>query len=196
VSTWIFLIVVLSRLIVDMSFFTDPYARFFQPLTGKYREQVLVCLKALYRASFSLHSTYTQFLEKKQVIEIFQEIITRTPVLTDDEGDHKEPARNNREQAVWVFNHLIQHGWLEQRIDETILQSTYTFSRMGRIFTVAMVEVAGASFRTRHRNTRNTRNALSSFLEHGEVYDLLDAYEYSERIVTDFTDVIDELEET
>ena len=179
-----------------MSFFTEPYSKFFQPLTGKYREQTVACLKELYSASFSLHSAYTQFLGKKQIIEIFQEIIARTPVLTDDEDNLKEPPRNNREQSLWIFNQLIQQGWLEQRIDEALLMSNYTFSRMGRIFTQAMVEVAGASFRTRHRNTRNTRNALSSFLKHGEVYDLLDAYEYSERIVTDFTDVIDELEES
>jgi hypothetical protein len=33
------------------------------------------------------------------------------------------------------------------------------------------------------------------FVEQGDVYDLLDAYEYSERIISDFTDVIGELEE-
>src|SRR5690606_8954491 len=47
----------------------------------------------------------------------------------------------------------------------------------------------------RHRNTRNTLNALEAFLSRGEVHDLLDAYDYSERIVTDFTDIIAELEE-
>ena len=58
-----------------------------------------------------------------------------------------------------------------------------------------MVESAGGRFRTRHRNTRNTRNSLKSFLDRGEVYDLLDAYEYSERIVSAFSDVIAELDE-
>src|SRR5690554_8227552 len=48
---------------------------------------------------------------------------------------------------------------------------------------------------TRHRNTRNVRNSLASFLERGDVYDLLDAYENSEHIISDFTDVISELEE-
>jgi hypothetical protein len=58
-----------------------------------------------------------------------------------------------------------------------------------------MAELSGGRFRTRHRNTRNTRNALLSFLEKRDVHDLLDAYEYSERIVSDFSDVIAELEE-
>jgi len=66
---------------------------------------------------------------------------------------------------------------------------------MGRIFTLALVESDSKQIRTRHRNTRNTLNALDAFHSRGEVYDLLDAYEYSERIITDFTDVISELEE-
>jgi hypothetical protein len=69
---------------------------------------------------------------------------------------------------------------------------------MGRLFTQPFVET-GAGFRTRHRNTRNTRNALSAFVDSAideiEVNDLLDAYEYSERIISDFTDVVAELDE-
>src|SRR5690606_2833599 len=45
------------------------------------------------------------------------------------------------------------------------------------------------------RNTRNTRNALDAFAQQGEIHDLLDAFEYSERIISDFTDVIAELDE-
>ncbi len=80
-------------------------------------------------------------------------------------------------------------------MDEATLQSTYAFSRIGRLFTQPMVETAEGRYRTRHRNTRNTRNALQSFVERGDVYDLLDAFEYSERIISDFSDVIAELDE-
>src|SRR5690606_28973197 len=79
--------------------------------------------------------------------------------------------------------------------DPATLQSTYPFSRMGRLFSQTLVESDHARVRTRHRNTRNTLNALEAFLSRGEVHDLLDAYDYSERIVTDFTDIITELEE-
>src|SRR5690606_34436164 len=64
-----------------------------------------------------------------------------------------------------------------------------------RLFCQVLVEADTTRVRTRHRNTRNTLNALQAFLDRGEVHDLLDAYEYSERIVTDFSDVIAELEE-
>ena len=76
-----------------------------------------------------------------------------------------------------MLNQLLEHGWLERQVDQATLQSTYAFSRVGRLFTQPMVETAGGRFRTRHRNTRNTRNALQSFLDQGEVYDLLDAFE-------------------
>lgn len=179
-----------------MAFFVDPFSKFFHPLTGKYREQVVACLKILYTTNFSVHTAQAQLLEKNQIVDVFQETITRTPILADETDEDVDTPRSDREQALWVFKQLTDHAWLEERVDEAILVSHFTFSRMGRIFTQAMIEVAGASFRTRHRNTRNTRNALNSFLQHGEVYDLLDAYEYSERIVSDFTDVIDELEES
>ncbi len=176
-------------------FFTDNRKHFFRPFFGKYREQVLECLRMLYASLYGALADYNRAFTREQVLEGFQEAITRTPVLDEDDDDFSAPARNEREQANWVLNLLLEHGWIERHADEATLQSSYGFSRVGRLFTQPMVETAGGGFRTRHRNTRNTRNALQSFLERGEVYDLLDAYEYSERIISDFSDVIAELDE-
>ncbi|MFA7620121.1 MAG: Wadjet anti-phage system protein JetA family protein, partial [Thiohalomonadaceae bacterium] len=175
-------------------FFADGRQHFFRPLTGKYREQVVACLRALYARLFSDLADYSRSFNRDQIIELFQETLTRTPLL-DDEGEEAAAPRSDREQAGWVLNLLLEHGWLEKHMDEATLESSYAFSRVGRLFTQPMVELAGGRFRTRHRNTRNTRNALQSFLDKGEVYDLLDAYEYSERIVSDFSDIIAELDE-
>ncbi len=175
-------------------FFADGRQHFFRPLTGKYREQVVACLRALYARLFSDLADYSRSFNRDQIIELFQETLTRTPLL-DDEGEEAAVSRSDREQAGWVLNLLLEHGWLEKHMDEATLESSYAFSRVGRLFTQPMVELAGGRFRTRHRNTRNTRNALQSFLDKGEVYDLLDAYEYSERIVSDFSDIIAELDE-
>lgn len=177
-------------------FFADHRQHFFRPLTGKYREQVIACLRAFYARLYSSLADYSRSYSREQAVELFQEVIARTPVL-DEEGEDafSAPARSEREQANWVLNQLLDYGWLEQQVDEATLQSSYAFTRHGRLFTQPMVESAGGSFRTRHRNTRNTRNALQSFVEKGEVYDLLDAFEYSERIISDFSDVIAELDE-
>ena len=176
-------------------FFTDDRNQFFRPLTGKYREQALECLRQLYAQLYSAMADYRRTLNRAQVVEIFQEAITRTPVLEEEASGFSVLVKSEREQAVWILNQLLEHGWLERLVDEATLQSSYAFTRVGRLFTQPMVETAGGRFRTRHRNTRNTRNALHSFLDKGEVYDLLDAFEYSERIVSDFSDVIAELDE-
>lgn len=189
-------------------FFDQERGQFFRPLTSKYRAQVLECLKELYQRLYSSSSAdYGQALQRDVVIEIFQEALVRAPILADGEDDDdliKTPNkggpkesrfRNSREQAGWVLNQLLEFGWMEKQVDEATLQSTFAFSRYGRQFVDPFISESRASARTRHRNTRNTRNSLEAFLDRGEVYDLLDAYEYSERIISDFTDVISELEE-
>jgi hypothetical protein len=177
-------------------FFSDDRKHFFRPLNSKYREQIVECLRELYARLYSSVADYRRTLNREQLIEIFQEALVRAPLLDEDGGNEfTAPTRNEREQANWILNQLLEYSWLEKLVDEATLQSSYAFTRVGRLFTQPMVETAGGRFRTRHRNTRNTRNALQSFLDKGEVYDLLDAFEYSERIISDFSDVIAELDE-
>ncbi len=178
-----------------MTLFADERLHFFRPLTGKYREQAVACLRTLYARLYSSLADYSRVVHRELVIEVFQEAITRTPVLESEEDDTAPPVRAEREQAAWMLNLLLEHGWLERNVDEVTLSSTYGFTRIGRLFTQPLEELAGSRFRTRHRNMRNTCSALRSFLDKHEVYDLLDAYEYSERIVSDFSDIIAELEE-
>lgn len=176
-------------------FFSEHRTHFFRPLTWKAREQVVECLRALYARLYSSMADYSRAYNREQVLEVFQEAITRTPMLEGSDDEFAAPAKNEREQAHWILNQLLDYGWLERQVDEATLQSSFAFTRHGRLFTQPMVEAAGGRFRTRHRNTRNTRNALQSFLDKGEVYDLLDAFEHSERIISDFSDVIAELDE-
>lgn len=178
-------------------FFVDQRRHFFSPLTGKYREVVAECLRLLYRHLYTDIRDYGNALDREQLIDIFKEAITRTPLLDEQEAGSEGEGRfkNQRELASFIINRLLESGWLEKQVDEASLQSTYGFSRSGRMFTQPFADNDNRHFRTRNRNTRNTRNSLQAFLEQGEVHDLLDAYEYSERIISDFTDVISELEE-
>ncbi len=177
-------------------FFSQGREHFFRLLNGKYRGQIVHCLSLFYARLYGSLADYSRSFNRDQLIEILEEAIARSPVLDEDDAEaFSTPARSQREQANWVLNQLLEYGWLERQMDEATLQSTYAFTRYGRLFTQPMVEASGGRFRTRHRNTRNTRNALQSFLDKGEVYDLLDAFEYSERIISDFSDVIAELDE-
>lgn len=177
-------------------FFEQERSQFFRPLTGKYREQVVECLRELYKQLFSSsHADYGQALSRDAIIGIFQEALVRAPVLSGEDDEQESRFKTNREQAQFILNQLLEYGWFEKQVDEATLQSTFSFTRMGREFTEPFVASNRSNQVARHRNTRNVRNALESFLEHGEVYDLLDAFEYSERIISDFTDVIAELDE-
>lgn len=176
-------------------FFTDSRTQFFRPLTSKYREVMVECLRLLYQRLYSALSDYGHALDREQIVDIFQEAITRAPVLDGQDDENLGRFRNDRELAVWILNQLIEQGWIERQLDEATLQSTFGFTRAGRLFTQPFVESDATRVRTRHRNTRNTRNLLEAFLQHGEIHDLLDAFEYSERIINDFTDVIAELDE-
>ena len=178
-------------------FFNEQRPHFFNPLTGKYREVVAECLRLLYQRLYTDLRDYGHAMNREQLVDIFKEAIARTPVLDeqDDQNENEGRFKTHRELASFIINRLLENGWLEKQVDEASLQSTYGFSRMGRLFTQPFADSDSNHFRTRNRNTRNTRNSLQAFYDQGEVHDLLDAYEYSERIISDFTDVISELEE-
>jgi hypothetical protein len=176
-------------------FFDQKKKDFFRPLTSKYREQIVCCLQALYEQFYSVQADYESINSRDKVVALFQETVTRSPVFEANDDDQNLPVKSDREQANWILNNLLEYGWLEKQVDEATLQSSYAFTRVGRLFTQAIVETNGAAYRTRHRNTRNVRNALKVFVEQGDVYDLLDAFEYSERIISDFSDTIAELDE-
>ena len=182
-------------------FFNKAKHQFFKPLVGKYREHVCQCVCLLYVRQYGSNADYGHSLNRDQIIEIFEEsLIQIGEVPTNSESDIDDDAteerfKSPREHANWVLKQLIEFGWIERQVDAGNLQSTFPFSRMGRVFSQALLESDSKQIRTRHRNTRNTLNALDAFANRGEVYDLLDAFDYSERIVTDFTDVVAELEE-
>ncbi len=178
-------------------FFSDNRRHFFRPLTGKYRELAVECLRLLYQRLYTDLTDFGHVRSRDQIVDIFREAITRAPLLDSDKQESEDEGRfrNERETAGFLLNLLLEYGWLEKQVDEATLQSSYAFSKVGRLFTQPFIESDSSRFRTRNRNTRNTRNSLQAFLEQGEVHDLLDAYEYSERIISDFTDIISELEE-
>jgi len=180
-------------------FFSDERLYFFNPLTGKYREVVVSCLRLLYQRLYTDLRDYGHSLNRDQLLDIFIEASARCALLDDstETGSAAKEGRfrSQREQAVFVLNRLLDAGWLQRNFDEATLSSSYGFSRVGRLCTQPFVETNSERFRTRHRNTRNTRNSLQAFIQRGEIHDLLDAVEYSERIISDFTDVIAELEE-
>ncbi|WP_298636951.1 Wadjet anti-phage system protein JetA family protein [uncultured Umboniibacter sp.] len=174
-------------------FFSGSRAHFFRPLNGKYREVVSACLAGLYRRQFTSLADYGQSLSRQQVIDTFADTIARSGAQFEDETELL--ASDPRKLALWIFNQLRENAWLDERADAVSMTASYGLSVVGRNFAQAFVADNPLQVRTHHRNTRNTRNALKAFVVGHDVHDLLDACEYSERIIADFSDIIVELEQ-
>ncbi|MDN3639429.1 DUF5716 family protein [Simiduia curdlanivorans] len=176
-------------------FFSEHRLHFFRPFVGKYREVVAECVRLLYRRFYTDLSGYGQGRDRDFIIDVFSEAIARAPVLDSDDEFSEGRFKSSRELAGFILNALLEYGWLERQLDEATLRSYFSFTRMGRAFTQPFIDTGNSDYRSRNRNTRNTRNSLQAFYDKGEVYDLLDAFEYSERIISDFSDAISELDE-
>lgn len=175
-------------------FFHQAQAHFFNPLTGKYRELVVECLRLLYQKLYTELHDYQSLLDRNAIVAAFMEAIARNPVVLDDDQPEGEGRfKNQRELAGFILNRLLEFGWLECQVDSATLTSHYAFTRTGRLFTQPLLDIGKQRLHTRHRNTRNTRNSLQAFADRGEYSDLLDAFDYSERIISDFSDIIAEL---
>src|SRR5258705_1057706 len=97
--------------------FANERLNFFRPLTGKYREQIVACLRELYSRLYSSLADYSRVIGRDLVLEGFQEAITRSPVLDDAEDDKSPPGRHDREHATWILKTLIEHRWIELYAD-------------------------------------------------------------------------------
>jgi len=53
------------------SFFAAERLHFFRPLTGKYREQVAACLRALYARLYSSLADYSRIVQRDLVLEVW-----------------------------------------------------------------------------------------------------------------------------
>jgi hypothetical protein len=90
---------------------------------------------------------------------------------------------------------LLTDGWLEQFADRTGLVTAFRLSRPGKLFSEALWSLDRPS-RSRQRNMRGCRNALEAALsQKGDAHDLVDAYEYAEKVIEDLTDGIDYFQE-
>jgi len=83
------------------------------------------CLRILYGRLYGDQADYSRAFTQEQLLEVFQEAVTRAPVLDEDEeSEYNAPINSEREQALKIRSLLLEHGWLECHPDEATLQST------------------------------------------------------------------------
>lgn len=180
-------------------FFDAERQRFFRPLNSSRRELVAACLRALYDRLHGPAADYAHHLTRDVLRELLLPVVRQYQTTLADDGSDDEfsavDASDPQLLVAMVIRALVADGWLEQFADRTGLVAAFRFSRPGKLFSEALWALDRPS-RSRQRNMRGCRNALEAALsERGDAHDLVDAYEYAEKVIEDLADGIDYFQE-
>lgn len=180
-------------------FFEAERTRFFRPLNSARRELVAACLRALFDRLHGPTADYAHNLTREALRELLFPVIRDYASFAADEGGDDELSAADADEphvlVSIVIRVLLTDGWLEQFADRAGLVTAFRFSRPGKLFAEALWSLDRPS-RSRQRNMRGCRNALdAAFFESGTAHDLVDAYEYAEKVIEDLTDGIDYFQE-
>ncbi|HYE34376.1 Wadjet anti-phage system protein JetA family protein [Methylocaldum sp.] len=180
---------------ITQIFFDAERKRFFRPLNSSRRELVAACLRALYDRLHGPAADYAHHLTRDALKELLLPVMREyRDALTDEAPDDELSTTDDDDPqslVVMVIRALLTDGWLEQFADRTGLITAFRFSRPGKLFAEVLWSLDRPS-RSRQRNMRGCRNALEAALsDKGDAHDLVDAYEYAEKVIEDLTDGID-----
>ena len=170
---------------------------FFRPLSGKRRELVVACLRSLYERLHGAGADYAHNLTRDDMRNILLPVVQRmsNEVSTEENNSDDELALissdNVLELASAVFRSLLKDGWLEMFGDRAGLVTAYRFSRVGKLFAEALYVIDRPRTRSRQRNVRSCRNALEATYRNSDAYDLVDAYDYAEKVISDLSEGVD-----
>jgi len=173
------------------------YPQFFRPLTLKRRRLIAACIRAFYARLYGSHADYRSILGREDLRDLFVQTMQSATPPADPAGEDGEDGfaagdlADDQKLASAIVRLLVGDGWLETAEDRVRLVTAYRFTRIGKIFAQALTLADRPRERTRQRNMRSCKNALSAFIERRDVEDLLDAYEYADRVIADLSEDIE-----
>lgn len=181
------------------AFFEAERQKFFRPLSSSRRELIAACLRALFERLHGPAADYAHNLNREALKELISPVVRDHQSELDLEAGQDEfntaETADPQQLTAAVIRALLRDGWLEQYPDRHGLVTAFRFSRPGKLFAEAFWALHRPS-RSRQRNMRGCRNALEAALtDRGDAHDLVDAYEYAEKVIEDLTDGIDYLQE-
>lgn len=180
-------------------FFDAGRQRFFRPLNSSRRELVAACLRALFERLHGPAADYAHNLTREDLRELLLPVVQEHQNSVLEGVGEDELAGAESSDAATLASSVIRvlhaDGWLEQFADRSGLVTAFRFSKPGKLFAEALWSLDRPS-RSRQRNMRGCRNALEAALsERGDAHDLVDAYEYAEKVIEDLVDGIDYFQE-
>ncbi|WP_211461546.1 Wadjet anti-phage system protein JetA family protein [Collimonas silvisoli] len=190
-------------------FFEPDRLNFFRPLAGKHRGVVVACVRALYERLHGPSADYGQNLTRDGLRDLLLPVVqqalqeARQIMLMQEEAagteladdDFIPPGADDQQSSSALLRTLLRDGWLETFGDRAGLVTAYRFTRAGKLFAEAFWAIDRRSARTRQRNVRSCRNALNAALRNVDAYDLIDAYDYAEKVISDLSEGVDYFQE-
>ena len=182
-------------------FFEAERLNFFRPLNGKRRELVSACLRSLYERLHGPGADYSQNLTRDVLRDLLtpviqthaNELATDAP-LEDDELSAIDSS-DIQQLAGGLIRNLLKDGWLETFGDRVGLVTAYRLTRPGKLFAEALWSLDRLRTRSRQRNVRSCRNSLEAARRNVDAYDLVDAYDYAEKVISDLSEGVDYFQE-
>lgn len=177
--------------------FNSGHPQFFRPLTLKKRRHIAACIRSFYSRLYGSHADYRSILGREEMRDLFVQTIQAEGLGTElddeavEEGFSPSDLADDQKLASAFIRQLVADGWLETAEDRVRLVTAYRFTRAGKIFAQALTAADRPRERTRQRNMRSCKNALTAFIDRHDVEDLLDAYEYADRVITDLSEDIE-----
>lgn len=180
-------------------FFKDRTFHFFGPLTGRYREMAVSCIRNLYLRLNGPEADYSYHLTRVDVLDIFVSGIRSAPALDDDTPAAAEAKMSIADRAAWMLKKLVDAGWIEAYMDSGTMQTAYRFTAQGRQFAAPFAQ-RHSEIITNTQHTRSTLSHLQSFVTKLQadglsVGDLMIAAKLSGEIIGDFNEIIEEIVE-
>lgn len=157
---------------------------------------VVDCLECIYDRLHGSNADYTQNLTREAVRNLITPIIQAalSAELPDEPfvAEDLSLADTDDDQAMAssLIRMLSDDGWLETFADRAGLVIAFRFTRAGKLLAEALWAVDKPQSRARQRNMRSCRNALSATLVNVDAYDLIDAYDYAAKVISDLSDSV------
>ncbi|GAA4016087.1 Wadjet anti-phage system protein JetA family protein [Actimicrobium antarcticum] len=183
-------------------FFQPDRLHFFRPLASKHRGIIVGCVHALYERLHGPSADHAQNLTRDMLRDLLLPVVQEARLgltAADDAPPDLEFSpvtdTDDAQSTGAVIRALERDGWLEKFGDRAGLVSAYRFTRAGKLFAEACWTLDRRSARTRQRNVRSCRNALDAALRNLDAYDLVDAYDYAEKVISDLSENVDYFQE-
>ncbi|KJS30315.1 MAG: hypothetical protein VR64_16555 [Desulfatitalea sp. BRH_c12] len=184
---------------IQQLFFKDRTFHFFGPLTGRYREMAVSCIRNLYLRLNGPEADYSYHLTRGDVLDIFGASIRSAPALDDDVPGSAAAKMSLQDRTAWMLKKLTDAGWIEAYMDSGTMQTAYRFTPQGRQFAAPFAQ-RHSEIITNTQHTRSTLSHLQSFVTKMQsgvlsVGDLMIAAKLSGEIISDFNEIIEEIVE-